>query len=70
MMGTICVLLILIVLGVVSLKCLGYWIGLLIIVRWMEINQVPKPSDSKLREIAKEVIDNLVKDLMKFHKRR
>ena len=55
--------LVLVVLGIVSVKCLGYWIGLLVTIRWMEINHMPQPSDKERNEITRWVIANLVKDL-------
>ena len=59
------IFLFLIILGVISAKCLGYWIGLLVTIRWMEINGMPQPSDSEREEITKWVITNLLNDLRK-----
>ena len=44
------------------LKCLGYWIGLLVMIRWMEMNDMPQPSDSERLAITKWVIFNIIKD--------
>lgn len=62
-MEILMVLIGLIILGAVSIKCFGYWIGLLVTIRWMEMNHMPQPSDRERAEITKWVIANLSKDL-------
>lgn len=55
----------LIVLAVMTVKCLGYWIGLLVTIRWMEMKNMPQPSDSERAEITEWVLSNILEDLRK-----
>lgn len=55
----------LIVLVVITVKCLGYWIGLLVIIRWMEMNNMPQPSDRERAEITEWILSNILEDLRK-----
>lgn len=50
----------------ITTKCLGYWIGLLVTIRWMEINHMRQPSDNERAEITKWVVANIFKDLRKI----
>lgn len=56
----------LIIVVLVAIKCFSYWVGLLLLSRWLEINGVPQPSDDTRREIIKWVASNILKDLKKI----
>jgi hypothetical protein len=60
------VLILLGLLLIVSIKYLGNWIGLLVTIKWMQINKMPQPSDQQRREITKWVASNILKDLKKI----
>ncbi|GEM_PF-3060310 len=59
------VLIFLVLLLLVSIKCLANWIGLLVTIRWMQINKMPQPSDQQRLELTKWVALNIFRDLKK-----
>lgn len=59
------ILLLMALLVFVAIKYWGCWIGLCVLIRWMEYNQMTQPSDSKRRELTEWVISNIWKDLKK-----
>lgn len=56
----------LVLLAGLSVKCLGYWIGLLVLVRWMETKKMPQPSDEERKELVRWVASNILRDLKKI----
>lgn len=45
----------------ITIKCISYWIGILVTIQWMQENNMPQPNNRKRAELTKYVVLNLFK---------